>query len=93
MAATEDIINAFGGMEKMSEGLIDHDISTVGTMLDILIKAGCEYCDLMGEEHPKLPKGRLTALLSVNETAEIVGQIMTIMTEDAERTVEVRSKN
>jgi hypothetical protein len=93
MAATEDIVAAFGGMDEMSKGLLNKDISVVGKMLDILISAGCEYCDLMGMEHPKKPKGRLTALMSIKETEAIVGQIFDVMTEDAGRTVEVRSKN
>ena len=89
MAATEDIVETFGGMEAMSQKLIDYDIGSVGKMLKILINAGCEYCELMGQEYTPLPKGRITALLSVDETAELVNQIMGVMTEDAAQTVEV----
>lgn len=92
-AAIEDIIAAFGGMDAMSEKLLANDIGVVGKMLEILIGAGIEYCDLMGQEHPKKPKGRLTALMSINEMKEITEQIVKVMTEDAERSVEVRSKN
>lgn len=93
MAATEDIVAAFGGMTEMSNGLLANDITVIGKMLDILVNAGIEYCELMGKEHPKKPKGRMTALLSVKEMQDIVGQITAVMTEDAERTVEVHSKN
>lgn len=93
MAATEDIVKEFGGMEAMSSSLIERDVTTVGTMLRILISAGIEFCELTGREHPQLPKGRLTAMLSVKETEEIVKQIFELMTADAERTVEVQSKN
>ena len=93
MAATEDIVKEFGGMEAMSSGLIEQDPSVIGKMLNILISAGIEYCELKGKEHPHLPKGRLTALMSVKETQEIVSQIFNLMTDDAGRTVEVSSKN
>jgi len=93
MAATEDIVSAFGGMDAMSEGLLKQDLSAVGKMLSILVNAGYEYCELMGEEHPPRPKGRLTALLSVQETEAIVQQIIGIITGGTARTVEVHSKN
>lgn len=92
-AAVEDIVAAFGGMDAMTEKLLANDIGVVGKMLEILIGAGIEYCDLMGQEHPKKPKGRLTALMSINEMKDITEQIVKVMTEDAERSVEVRSKN
>lgn len=93
MAATEDIAKEFGGVSAMSERLVEHDVSAVGTMLRILIGAGIEFCDMKGIEHPELPKGRLTALMSVKETEEIVTEIFNVMTEDAKRDVEVHSKN
>ena len=93
MAATEDIVAAFGGMEEMSNGLLNNDVTVIGKMLTILINAGIEYCEVMGQEHPKKPKGRITALLSIQEMSELVSEITAIMTEDAERTVEVNSKN
>lgn len=93
MAATEDITREFGGVKEMSAGLMDYDVSVVGKMLHILISAGIEYCDMKGVEHPELPKGRLTALMSVKETQELVSKIFDVMTEDAKRDVEVSSKN
>lgn len=92
-AAVEDIVAAFGGMNAMTEKLLAQDIGVVGKMLDILIGAGIEYCELMGQEHPKKPKCRLTALMSVGEMKDITDQLMKVMTEDADRSVEVRSKN
>ena len=93
MAATEDIVKEFGGMDAMSSALIERDVTTVGAMLRILISAGIEFCELTGKEHPEMPKGRLTALLGVQETADIVKDIFDLMTADAEREVEVQSKN
>ena len=92
-AAVDDIVAAFGGMDAMTEKLLAHDIGVIRKMLDILIDCGIEYCELMGQEHPKKPKGRLTALMSIGEMKDITEQIMTVMTEDSGRAVEVRSKN
>ena len=93
MAATEDIVAAFGGLTTMSDELARQDIGSVGKMLGILVNAGYEYCELAGISCPPRPKGRLTALLSIKETEAVVKQLFEIMSEDAGRTVEVRSKN
>lgn len=92
-AAIEDIVAAFGGMEAMSEGLLNQDISVVGKMVTILINAGSEYCRMMGQDYPKKPEGRISALIGFNEMKDMVEQIFKAMTDDTERSVEVRSKN
>lgn len=92
-AAIEDIVAAFGGMEAMSEGLLGQDITVVGKVITILINAGSEYCRMMDLEYPPTPKGRIMALVGIKEMKDMVEQIFTAMTEDSERSVEVRSKN
>ena len=92
-AAVEDIVAAFGGLDVMSEKMLARDVGCIGKMLDILIGAGIEYCDLMGQEHPKKPKGRITALMSIAELKDVTDKIMEAISEDSDRSVEVRSKN
>lgn len=93
MGATEDIIKEFGGMTEMSEGMMANDVTTIGKMIQILVDAGYEYCDMKGIECTPKPRGRLIALMDIKETAAITEKIFGIIKTDSDRTVETSSKN
>lgn len=93
MRAIKNIQDAFGGMEKMSEGVIDRDIGTVSKVMEILLDAGQAYCEGAGVECPPPLKCSPADLMDVKETQSAVEAIFEAIKTDSSREVEVLSKN
>ena len=93
MRAVKNIQDAFGGMEKMSEGVIDRDIGIVSRVLEILLDAGQAYCEGTGTECPPPLKCPPADIMDISETQAAVEMIFEVIKADSERTVEVSSKN
>lgn len=93
MRAIKNIQDAFGGMEKMSEGVIDRDVGVVSKVMEILLDAGQAYCEATGVECPPPLRCSPADLMDVRETQAAVEAIFEAIREDSDREVEVRSKN
>lgn len=93
MRAVKNIQDAFGGMEKMSEGVIDRDIGIVNKVLEILLDAGQAYCEGVGVDCPPPLKCSPADIMDIGETQAAVEMIFEVIKADGERSVEVSSKN
>lgn len=92
LSAIEAIEDEFGSLDKMRDGLTKGSIKAINTVLEIMLNAGRAYCIGMGIELPEKMKCRPSDLIDVTDT-DIVKDIFSVINDDSERTVEVRSKN
>ena len=93
MRAIGKIQKAFGGLNEMSEGVINRDLGTINTVLEILLDAGQAYCEGAGEECPPPLKCAPADLMGVKDTQAAVEKIFEVMQADSEREIEAHSKN
>ncbi len=91
--AMEMIEDQFGGMKEWSEQIQSGKIKVYNTSIDIFLQAGMERMITEGRECPPPIKGKASALLGMEELKAAMEKIMECVSADAERTVEVRSKN
>lgn len=96
LSAIEEICDTFGSVEAMQTA-IDSDntavkLSSVGKLLNILVRAGRRYGKLIGMELPKEIKGNVADLIDVMDP-DAISKIFEAITNDSEREIEVRSKN
>ena len=92
LSAIEAIEDEFGSLDTMREDLAKGSVKAINSVLEIMIDAGRAYCIGMGMDCPPKLKCRPADLIDVTDT-NVVEEIFAVMSGDAERTVEVRSKN
>lgn len=96
LAASEAISDAFGGFDKMQEGLSGADTGklakTVDTVLAILLDAGQKYCKIAGIECPEALPCRPADVIDISDPAAVKA-IFSAITNSNDREVEVASKN
>lgn len=97
LAASEKLTKAFGGLDKMADGLIRNadekqSVDAVDTVLGILLDAGRIYIAACGEEPPPKITCRPSDLIDVRDTT-IMQVIMEAMSEGTKREVEIETKN
>lgn len=96
LAATEQLVEAFGSMEQFAKELEGDDLGKtargVDTTFQILLKAGRIYASAMGEELPPELPCRPADLIDVRDRSAIAAIFAAIRT-DTSRTVEVEPKN
>ena len=96
LAATEQLVEAFGSLEQFADALDKSDLArtaqAVDTTFQILLKAGRIYASAMGEELPPELPCRPADLIDVRDRSAIAA-IFAAMRADTSRTVEVEQKN
>lgn len=97
LAASEKLTKAFGGLDKMADGLTGNadesrSVDSVDTILRILLDAGRIYTAACGEELPPKIPCRPSDLIDVRDTT-IMQTIMEAMSEGTKREVEIEIKN
>lgn len=95
LAASQELDDAFGGLERMQEALASGRLSqaaaAVDTALSILLRAGRTYAAAMGEDlPPELPCRPAEAIDASSGAA--IRTIFSAITGDAEREVETAPK-
>ena len=96
LAASEELSEKFGSLEKMQKEMVSKDISKVAkafdTILTILLKAGRIYVSATGGKLPAELPCRPADLIDVTDR-EAVRSIFTVISADTARTVETKTKN
>lgn len=96
MSATEDICDAFGSTEAMFEAIgaadVKRRLQAFNTVLEILMRAGRKYCQLMGEEVPDELPCRPADVIDMSDP-DAMTTLFSVFSNDAETTVETVSKN
>lgn len=92
LAAAEEFEKEFGSLTDMNEALVNGKAAAINKILDIMFRAGTIYCNEVGMECPPPLKCRPADLIDVRDKT-IVSQIFAALSQDSERTVEVKSKN
>lgn len=95
LSATEEICEQFGDLSGMAKALDSEElvprIHAIDSVLTILMKAGRNYCDVMGQELPPPLPCRLADVLGVFDKDAIAAIRETIDSGKA-RTVEAQPK-
>ena len=94
LSAIEEICDEFGSVEEMQNILFnDEDTSgrlrAIGKLLNILIKAGRRYFNLIGEPLPKEIKGNVADLIDISDP-DAVTKVFEAIASDSEREVEAQ---
>ena len=96
LTASEELSDAFGGLDNISKALGDKDIGNlaraVNTILIILIKAGRTYVEMTGGKTPPELKCKPADLIDVRDPSA-VESIFAAISADNSREVEVQLKN
>ena len=96
LSAVEEITDAFGGMEGMTEALKNgtqaEKLKAAVKVLDILIRAGRRYCAAAGEELPPPIRGEISDIIDATDPASI-SAIFAAINADGKREIEAKSKN
>ena len=96
LAASEELSEKFGSLEKMQKEMGSKDISKIAkafdTILTVLLKAGRIYVSAAGGELPKELPCRPADLIDVTD-GEAVKAIFTAISADTSREVEAKGKN
>lgn len=96
LAASEELSEKFGGLEKMQNALESGDITRLAKAVDVvlscLMKAGRIYVKAMGGELPNELPCRPADLIDVTD-GEAVKAIFTAISADTSREVEAKGKN
>lgn len=96
LSAVEEIAEEFGGVDEMSAALGNgtqlDKLKTATKVLDILLRAGRRYCELVGEELPPRIKGNIGDVIDASDPDSIKA-IFAVIRGDSEREIEAKSKN
>lgn len=92
LSAIEEIEEKFGGLDKMRDGLTKGKVKTITTVLEIMLRAGENYCKGMGIDCPPPLKCRPSDLIDVRDKS-VVEQIFAAISADSERDIELSGKN
>lgn len=92
LSAIEDIEDEFGSLDKMRDALVKGKVKAINKVLEIMIKAGRSYCLGMGLDCPPPLICRPADLIDVRD-ASIVTEIFSVISDDTDRSVEVKGKN
>ena len=96
LAASEQLVEAFGSMEQFANELDGGDLAKTARAVDItfqiLLKAGRVYASAIGEELPPELPCRPADLIDVRDKSAIAA-IFAAIRSDTSRTVEVEPKN
>lgn len=96
LAASEELSEKFGSLEKMQKEMGSKDISKIAkafdTILTVLLKAGRIYVSATGGGLPKELPCRPSDVIDVTDK-DAVTAIFTAIYSDSARTVETKTKN
>ena len=96
LAASEELVEAFGSMEDFADALDGKDLAQTARAVDktfqILLKAGRIYASAIGEELPPELPCRPADLIDVRDK-DAISSIFEAVQADTKRTVETESKN
>lgn len=96
LSATEEICDEFGSLDEMSKALsgekTSKQIKAISKVIEILLKAGRNYCKVAGIEMPPPLECRPGDLIDIGDKTAIEAIFATIGG-DSERTIETTQKN
>lgn len=97
LSAIEEISSEWGDISGMSKAISDESnlsakLKAINKLLEILIAAGRRYGETVGMELPPKLKCRPGDLIDITDS-DALGTIFAAITNDAERDVEIVSKN
>lgn len=89
LSAVEELEEKFGSLDKMREELVSGRVAAINSVLEIMLRAGRNYCTAMGIECPAPLNCRPSDLIDVHD-GSVVREIFAAMGADTERTVETK---
>lgn len=89
LSAVEELEDKYGSLDAMREELVKGSVKAINTVLEIMLRAGQNYCEAMGMDCPAPLKCRPGDLIDVSDSS-VVNDIFSAMSADSERTVEVK---
>lgn len=96
LSAIEEICDEFGDLEEMADaiknGTTGKKVRTINRVLKILMEAGRRYCREMGIDTPPALVGEPGDVIDITD-GTAVRAIFEAISNDTQRTVEVREKN
>lgn len=95
LSAVEELEEEFGSLDAMREALVSGRVTAINRVLEIMLRAGNNYCEAMGLEHPAPLKCRPSDLIDVSDIRDgsVVTDIFAAMKNDTNRSVETTRKN
>lgn len=93
LSAVEELQDEFGSLEEMGTQLRAGGVKSISKVLEILLRAGKNYCKAMGQECPPDLKCKPGDLIDVSDGMSIVSEIFAAIGGDSDRTVETAGKN
>lgn len=94
LAATEAIVDEFGGLEAMTESITSENtlvkIKAVDKVIGILLDAGRKYCAEMGIDMPPKIKCRPADLIDITDPSAVAAIFSTIEN-DTNREIEAKN--